>query len=210
MRYRNGAIASFIAVLALTACGPADTDDKSTEKSTIGTSTSQPASPKTEAPDTNEPAETNTPTEKNGSEYGGYDTEGGVDTSDYNYVCSQLTAAEASSALGKQFTAIPENTDMSLPKGMAHCTYRISDATWFTIEYLGNAGWANHKRLADANESGYRNQPDGSIFIEGPLGSGYVMRDNNMMIVVQEFGASKLVGLDKFRTFVRTLPGQIN
>ena len=214
MRYRSGIVASFIAVLSLTACGPTDdssADAKSTEKPTIGTSTSQPASPKTNAPKTDGPTGASTPTEKNGSEYGGYDTEGGVDTSDYNYVCSRLTATEASSALGKQFRSVPESAEMPMPKGMAHCTYLISDQVKFTIDYLGDAGWANHKRLADNNESGYRNQSDGSIFIEGPLGTGYVMRDsNNMMLVVQEIGVSKLVGLSKFRAFAQTLPGQIN
>lgn len=216
MRYRNGTAAGFIAVvLSLTACEPtntdADADARSTEAPTIGTSTSQPASPKTDTPKTDEPTGASTPAEKNGSEYGGYDTEGGVDTSDYNFVCSRLTAAEASNALGKQFTAIPESAEMPMPKGMAHCTYRVSDQVKFTVDYLGDAGWANHKRLADNNESGYRNQPDGSISIEGPLGSGYVMRDDNsMMLVVQEIGVSKLVGLDKFRMFAQTLPGQIN
>lgn len=203
-RTHNAAIAAVIAALALVACGPTDTDSgadpTSAGKSTIGTSTSRPASPKT-----------NTPDEKNGSEYGGYDTEGGVDNSDYDYVCSRLTAAEASSSLGEEFTSVPESADMPMPKGMAHCTYRISDQVKFTIDYLGNAGWTNHKRLADSNESGYSNQPDGSILITGPLGTGHVMRDNNnMMIVVQEMGVSKLVGLDKFGAFAKSLPSQIN
>jgi hypothetical protein len=212
---RNTAVAAAVVALVLTACEPADTskDESSDQPTTSSTSrnSTQPASPKTDTTQTGEPTETGAPNEKNGSEYGGYDTEGDVDNSAYDYVCSQVTASEASSTLGEEFTAVPENADMPLPKGMAHCTYRISETKWFTIDYLGDAGWTNHKRLADNNESGYSNQPDGSILIKGPLGTGYVMRDdNNMMIVVQEMGVSKLVGLDKFSVFAKTLPNQIN
>lgn len=200
------------------ACGPDDTKSKGTSTSAPtaastaadGKTDSQQASPKTNVPQTSKP-ETVTPSEKNGTEYGGYDTEGDVDTSDYNYVCSRLTGNDVSTALGTKFKAFPETEEMHLPKGMAHCTYRISDTVWFTIDYLGNDGWSNHKRQADSKVNGYRNGTDGSIVVNGQLGNGFVMRDsNNMMLLVQEFGVSKIVGNDKFRDFALSLPDKIN
>lgn len=204
MRSRIGPAAVLVATLlalSTTACGPdnADTDTKSKSPASPTASEAQPTNPKTTAPG-------------RGDATNGFDTEGDVDNSDFNYVCSRITASEVSAALGQKFKAIPESKDMNLPEGMAHCTYKHeADASkWFTIDYLGDAGWSNHQGYADRGESGYSHQPDGSIIARGPLGTAYVMQTaNRMMMNVTEFGVGKLVGDGKFDKFRKGLPAQI-
>jgi hypothetical protein len=124
-----------------------------------------------------------------------------------DYICRQVTDEEASNALGESVTATPDLQ----PKGMALCVYNITEGAGFTIGYMSNATWYKHKDQADRHENGYRNQSDGSVITEGPLGSAYAaLDDNGMMIYVQEQGVTKLIGKEKFNAFRKTLPSQIN
>lgn len=183
------AVAVAAALVLATGCGPEDATSDDTSRTSPAT-VSSPGSSQEATPEVD-----GTP----------------VDNRAYDYVCSRLTASEVSASLGEQFTATPESVEMSLPEDMAHCTYRVSQNTWFTVDYLSVEKWDVHEGLADRNESGYSHQPDGSIVVKGPMGSAYIMRDDNgMMLNVAEFGVVGVVGEAKFDAFRKTLPDQID